>query len=375
MKKPKVFIVSSGLGNIHRGFESFFRDCFDTLRHEPELDLFLFKGKGEESQNEISLWNLPRHGKASKRFARFLGRGSYFVEQVTFFVSILPHILIKKPDVIYLSDVVLANLIRFLKGFFRCKYKVLYNNGGPTLPKFLFRWDHIQQVSPQYLNIAVQTGLSRDRQTLLPYAVNIGCSFVPIQDVERENLRKKLGLPLDRKIILSVGAINRSRKRMDYLVGEVAKMQKPRPFLLLIGQNEPETEDIINLGKRFLSHEGFSARTVAKEEVGKYYKVADLFTLASLDEGFGLVYVEAMSYGLPCIVHDYEISRFILGDKGYYCDLTREGNLTKCMTKILQNQLEVKQASSLHAQVYEHFSWDKLKPKYVELFQYVASMS
>lgn len=364
--KLRVFIICSGLGHIKRGYESFFRDCFDALCDEPSLDMFLFKGNGENKGKEIALWNLPRQSRAAKWLGKMVGRSAYFAEQFTFFVSLLPHILTKKPNVIYLSDVSLGKHIRFLQKF--SSYKVLFNNNGPVDPRFLHRWDHIQQVSPQYLKEALEAGFLPKRQTLLPSAVQISETLETCRGVEQDNLRKRLGLPQGRRIILSVGSISKSRKRMDYLIREIARLPEPRPFALLLGERASDTNEIVDLGKSLLSDEGFSARTVQKSEVSDYYKAADLFALASLDEGFGLVYVEAMSYGLPCLVHDYETSRFVLGETGIYGDLTQNGALAKLILALRREDFEREKTYARHAYAYEHFSWDRLKPKYIDLF-------
>ncbi len=372
MKKLKVFIICSGLGRINRGYESFFRGCFDALSADPSLDMTLFKGNGENHTKESSLWNIPRDGRLAKLLGQAVGRSGYFIEQLTFFMALLPHVFLKKPKVVYVSDVVLANFMRLLKKSINCSYEVLYCNGGPTRPDFLFRWDHIQQVSPQYMEEALKTGFSRDRQTLLPHGVSIPKMLAPLDASSKRQLRAQLGLPQNRTVLLSVGAINRGRKRMHYVIREVARLQKPRPFLLLLGQRESDTQDIVDLGNSLLSKEGFSTRTVAKDEVKNYYKAADLFALASLDEGFGLVYVEAMSYGLPCLVHDYETSRFVLGEMGYYGDLTQKGGLAKLICGLTARDFNLEVAAARHAYAYDRFSWDRLKPKYVELFRRCA---
>lgn len=372
MKKLRVFLVCSGLGHINRGYEAFFRGCFDVLRGEPILDITLFKGKGRSRNKEICLWNIPRNSNAARWFGRVMDRGGYFVEQLTFFLGLVPHILLKKPDVVYVSDVVLGNLIRLLKHSMKCRYRVLFGNGGPVVPHLLLRWDHIQQTSPQYLESALEAGVPRHRQTVLPRAVTISAKFLPVRGFAKDNLRKRLGLPRDRRIILSVGAINRSRKRMDYVIREVANVHERRPFLLLLGQRESDTQGLLDLGNSLLSKEGFCARTVAKDQVVDYYKVADVFTLASLDEGFGQVYVEALSHGLPCLVHDYDTARFVLGEMGYYGDLSQARGLVKLFASLSAKDFDPSMAIARHAYAYDRFSWDHLKSKYLDLFQQCA---
>lgn len=367
--KIKVFIVCSGLGHIQRGFESFFRGCFDALKDTRELELVLFKGGGTKSYHERALWNLPRNGRAARICGKLVGRGGYFSEQFTFFLSMLPRLYQQRPDVVYVSDVVLANLLRKCSGCFG--YRVLYCNGGPTKPEFLHRWDHVQQVSPQYMDEAITAGIPAEKQTLLPYGVNMPARLVFRKMASSKADRKELGLPVQRRLLLSVGAINTSRKRMDYLIREVALLPEPQPYLLLLGVREKESPEIQQLAEKLLPG-GFETRTVEKHEMSQYYQAADLFSLASVDEGFGLVYAEAVAHGLPCLVHDYQTSRFVLGDMGIYGDLAKSGELAKMIAGLDPDDFAKERAVARHAYVYEKFSWDRLKPAYIDMFYHCA---
>jgi glycosyltransferase involved in cell wall biosynthesis len=266
------------------------------------------------------------------------------------------------------SDVVLANLLRIWKKLCKAGYRVLFNNNGPVSPDLLCRWDHIQQVSPQYLNSALTAGIPKCKQTLLPSAVFILEHLTLMSEDEKATLRKTLQLPDDRKLILSVGAINKSRKRMDYLIREVAAMAKPRPYLLLLGAMETESFSILRLGE-YLLKEGFEARSVEKNEVDDFYRVSDIFALASMDEGFGLAYVEALAHGLPCLVHDYPTSRYVLGEMGIYGDLSNAGDLGRMISGLTPADFSKQKAQARHVYAYERFSWERLKPQYVEMFK------
>jgi glycosyltransferase involved in cell wall biosynthesis len=74
------------------------------------------------------------------------------------------------------------------------------------------------------------------------------------------------------------------------------------------------------LGNELLGADNFQTRSVALKEVKNYYKIADAFILASLGEGFGRVFLEAMCYGLPCLAHDYEVTRFVLETRGIFSE-------------------------------------------------------
>lgn len=347
------------------------RECFDALRDEQEIEIHLFKGDGKNVERENRLWNLPRDGRLARACAAPLGRSGYFSEQLTFFLSLLPRLVVRSPDVVYVSDVVLANLLRMVRG--PLGYRVLYCNGGPIGPELLHRWDHIQQVSPQHLDEAIAGGIAVGKQTLLPHGVGIPSSpSLPSDDVVRR-IRDELRLPTDGKLLLSVGAINRSRKRMDYLIREIASLEDP-PFLLMLGAREKESPEILRLADELLPNR-FEARTVEKHEVTKYYQAADLFALASVDEGFGLVYVEALAHGLPCLVHDYPTSRYVLGDQGIFGDLTKIGELARMIDSLSPDEFSRAKAEARHHYAYENFSWDRLKPKYIEMFQRCATLN
>lgn len=369
---PKVFVLCTGLGRINRGFESFFRDCFDHLSQEKDIELYLFKGGGPSTGHEKRLWSFDRRGFLAAALGMPLRRSGYFVEQFTFFLSLLPSLKKHQPHVIYVSDIVLANLLRKYKKKFGSHYKILYCNGGPISPEFLFRWEFTQQVSVQHLETALEAGLPRERQIMIPHGVQIAKEFNPLPNEKKQSLRGELDLPRDKTILLSVGAINKSRKRMHYLVEELSEMTDTCPYLVMLGQIEGESRGIMARAKDILGEDGFCTRTVPKEAVSGYYKAADVFALSSLDEGFGLVYVEAMSHGLPCLVHDYATSRFILGDYGYYGNLNEPGAMAHMLKTLSSADFAPEIAIARHHHAYERFSWDRLRPQYVEMFQKCA---
>jgi len=104
--------------------------------------------------------------------------------------------------------------------------------------------------------------------------------------------------------------------------------------------------------------------------VVNYYKIADAFVLASIVEGFGRVFAEAMSYGLPCMAHDYEIAHFALGKDGYFADFTGEGSLTRLIPLALAESHDTSKRILRHETVYNRFSWEKLRTEYIKLLEH-----
>lgn len=375
----KVFIICSGLGHVLRGYESFTRECFNILKKEPLIDITLFKGGGNSTDKEIVLWNLPQRswfGTWLGQITQTLGRlvkghssyNAYYIEQLTFTISLLPYIYQHKPDVIYFSDQSLGDFLGIWQHLTKQPYKLLFCDGAPMSPAAP-RCDHIQRLTPVHFQTALEHGVPIEKQTLLPLGANISPTLEMPTPSERDELRRKLDLPEARPLVLSVAAINSSHKRMDYLIREMTSLPEPRPYLLLLGQQDSESPPIIQLGKKLLGDHNFQVRTVSSSDVKSYYLAADYFVLASLSEGLPRALIEAMSYGLPCLVHDYPVTQFALKDQGYYADFSKTGSLTNLINRLLSQELDPSLSHLRHRSVYERFSWDKLRSNYVQMIQ------
>ncbi len=368
----KIFIICSGLGNVQRGFESFTQECFEALSQESSLEISLFKGEGKTQANSITLSNIARDSWAGIQLGKLTGRGAYFIEQVSFFLSLLPHIYRQQPDVIYFSDGNIGNMLWHWRRLTKQNYKLLFSNGGPLSPPF-HRWDLVQQLTPSYLQTALDAGESKSKQCLVPYGIKVSSKAQILADSERKQLREQLGLPINQPIILSVAAINKSHKRMDYLIREIASLAEPHPYLLLLGQQEAESPEIIQLGKNSLGSDNFQVKTVAANQVASYYQAADIFVLASLGEGFGRVFLEAMTYGLPCLAHDYEVARFVLGEEGYFANFELTSSLANLINRVMAKEEDFSKRHLCHQSIYERFSWEKLRPAYIKMINHCVT--
>lgn len=361
-----VFIVCTGLGHINRGYESFTQECYDALKDTKAFKLYLIKGGGKSTGNEIVLPNLPRRNKATQLLTKVLRFDAYKIEQITFCLSLLSLIFKKKPVVIYYSDFWLGTYLWHLRKLLKLKYKLLFSNGAPNGPPFKTE-DHIQQLLPVYLEQAIKQGAPVDMQTLLPYGFNINIQERLNDLTKKEKIRKQLGLTSDQKIILSVGAVNKHHKRMDYLINEIAKLGKDY-FLVILGQFEVETDELIKLASLKLPGRNLITN-VAYEKVKEYYIAADYFVLASLNEGFGRVLIEALSYGLPCIVHNYINAKQVLGENGTYLNMQKEDALAQYL-KVVKPQLN---PSHLIQAAYNNYSWQVLKKDYIKMIKQLSN--
>ena len=364
----RVLMPCTGLGRVRRGYEVFTRSCAGALRGRDDVAVTVYAGGGDLEAGERATWNLPRRGGAARAIGALVQRDPYFVEQLSFAVGMLPRLAANPPDVVYFADLNLGNALWWLRRAVPMRYRLLYYNGGPTTRPFT-RCDVVQQVSPEHLAASVARGESRDRQFLLPHGVDIPKAFAPPTAAVRDAARDALGVPRAGQVILSVGALSLSHKRMDAVVDAVAALPS-QPFLLLVGEETDETPRLRAHARDRLG-ERCAMRTLPPGEMPRAYAAADAFVLASFREGFGLAQVEAMAAGLPCVAHDSATSRYVLGLGGFFGDLAVADALPNLLRAALDAGMH--DAGARHDAVWRRFSWDVLRDAYAAALVDVAA--
>jgi 1,2-diacylglycerol 3-alpha-glucosyltransferase len=359
-------LACSGLEHAHRGFESFARECFEELRDEPRLELELVKATGPDRDRERAVRAITRDG----RFARlFSGRqnGPIKVEQLAFAFSMQREILRRRPQVVYFSEWYTGVGLNRLRAVNRQQYALVLSNGSMAAEGFE-PFDRIHQHTAPAFEYVLGCGADPAKHVLLPVAFKFAPELELPSEAERRQLRERLGLPADRTIVISVAALNRWHKRLDYVIEELARLLEPRPYLLLVGQPEAETEGLRSLAGSLLGDDGHSIRSVPRAEVELLLRASDAFVLASFAEGLPRALVEAMDRGLPVLAHDYSVARYAMGEHGRLADLHEPGALAGLLSSGEDaGWHDPAGAQARHRYVYDAFSWDRLRPQYVEL--------
>lgn len=111
--------------------------------------------------------------------------------------------------------------------------------------------------------------------------------------------------PLTEKNLISVGRLSQE-KGMDDLIRVFAEVYKKHPDwkLQIAGDGDcrPQLEELIkqlNLEQSVILH-GFKNR----EEINRLLNSSSIYVMTSHTESFGLVLIEAQSFGLPCVAFD-----------------------------------------------------------------------
>jgi len=108
------------------------------------------------------------------------------------------------------------------------------------------------------------------------------------------------------------------------------------------------------------------------EKVADLYNMCDIFCMPSYFEAYGLVFVEALSFGLPCIGRNcYEMPYFIEeGKTGYLLKNDDAKELAELMNKLLSDE-EIKNNVKLHREYYlNKYSWNSVALRMKEVIEH-----
>ncbi|MDR7420283.1 MAG: glycosyltransferase family 4 protein [Armatimonadota bacterium] len=182
----------------------------------------------------------------------------------------------------------------------------------PALRRWaLSRAHRIICISPPLRESAVRAGLPPDRVVFVPQGVDTD-RFRPPRPDERASIRAGMGFDPHDPVVVSVGAII-ARKGIDVLLEAWVSVQErvPAATLVLVGPDQfsgddpdtPALDEFVRKVKAFASSRRLRVHFAGRQEqVERYLQAADVFVLASRQEGFGAVIIEALACGLPAVV-------------------------------------------------------------------------
>ena len=135
---------------------------------------------------------------------------------------------------------------------------------------------------------------------------------------QRSELRRQYGLPEDAVVILYCGRLSPEKGSMEMLQA-YKDVDHPKKALLVVGDGRLKRrmqDYIANNGIESVHFMGFQSRN----EIGKFYAMADCLVLPSYKETWGIVVNEALCFSLPVVVSDQVgagVDLLIHGENGY----------------------------------------------------------
>lgn len=186
--------------------------------------------------------------------------------------------------------------------------------------------------------------------------------------------RSQLGLNEDDFVLVTVGRLV-SRKGLDRLLRILSRASIDNLKLVVVGSG-PREGELMTLAKDV----GLSESVVFKGFVSEEYKfqilqVADLYVSSSQHEGFGLVFLEAMSTSIPIICYNHGGQSDFLEDgvTGALLELNDEEGFLKAVNSLYANREKRKEIGDYNHRKVESFYIDSCAASYEALFEDVVS--
>ena len=203
----------------------------------------------------------------------------------------------------------------------------------------------------------------------------------PISAERRAELRKQAGVTHDQILYLTVGGIE-PRKGSRFLVDALAELNSTRqntPVLAVIGGHSFQDyreyrKDVLNslpdLGLE-LGKDIVLLGTVSDQEFPEWFSAADGFVFPSINEGWGLVILEAAGASLPVVASDIDVFKeFLVHDKDAI--LTQAGDpasLAHGMARLLDEPETASKLAKNGPVLADRFQWSNTARQHIAIYR------
>jgi len=348
----KIAFLNFYQNGVSRGLETFVSELSSRLAKNHQVLIL---------PSPASAWPSPRELSLPRRF--FLDPTSLKVALWT--IKSLAPLSRFQPEIIFSLNGGWQVLLCSLYCRFSGTKLVIAGQSGPGWDD---RWNLLVKphlfvaLTRRQLDWAKQATIWKQDFALISNGVDLNKFYpaVPTRSPARRGAGKKLKLALEKPIIMMVAA-STPDKRVEQGIRAVARLKQGS--LLLLGQG-PLDKSINKLGYKLLGKKRFLHTSVTHDQMPNYFRNADVFTLCSVgSEAFGIVYLEAMASGLPCVATADSSRREIVDGAGIF---VKDPDDTDEYAKAIEKALTKKWGNTPRRQA-EKFSWDEVAAKYEKI--------
>lgn len=318
-------------------------------------------------EDPFSFYNVKRNFKIIKipcfgllSIGGFLGQVSFLAQTVSFLLAARIHFLFHRFDVLYTREQ-LTGL--FFKNF------ILEIHSLPKSASFFHKmiWRKAKKLvvlTGHIKSLLVANGLPKDKILVAADAVDLREFDIPISANEA---RAKLGLPLDKKIVLYAGSLLLfDWKGVDILLRSV-KFIKSECRLVLVGGQKQEIEGLKSMSNMPDSQTVLMVGQKPHRLIPYYLKAADVLVLPNKAGDIWSEYYtsplklfEYMAGRRPIVASDLPAIREILDrDSALLFEANNPVDLAEKINLLLDNPDLGRRFADQAFQVVSNYTWDK----------------
>lgn len=233
----------------------------------------------------------------------------------------------------------------------------------------LMAWYHVKIIAEQPQNfvacsksIAQQFSQKGIRLKYITNGVDTEKFFPADNDLKRK-LRIKLGIPLEKKVFITVGSLIQRKDVSTVIRGFTIYNNNNKNSLLLVAGDGKERKNLERLANKSVVFLGKVSNIV------EYLQASDFFISASLAEGLPNAVLEAMACGLPCVLSNISPHMELFqGEKGNFFETKNPEQLSQVLKTLSQEDYSLHRSLSLKL-AREKFSAKTMSERYQKLYE------
>ncbi|MEJ8756629.1 glycosyltransferase family 4 protein [Pontibacter sp. H259] len=190
---------------------------------------------------------------------------------------------------------------------------------------------------------------------------------IPASFQKPEYLLKRYNVSDSQRVLLSVCRLSslEGYKGYDTVISALTAIIEDFPDVkyIIVGKYDQEEYGRINTLAKGLGIEDHVLLTgfVPEAELTDHFLLGDVYTMPSREEGFGIVYIEAMACGLPVVAGntDGSVDALDHGNLGTLIDPTNSVELADATVALLRNPMSEDQKRDLQRRVMDKFGFER----------------
>jgi glycosyltransferase involved in cell wall biosynthesis len=195
--------------------------------------------------------------------------------------------------------------------------------------------------------------------------INNGININTFKPRNNKNIREKLNIPLNKKVVLFVAAdLEDKRKGAEYFFEALSYLKNDNYMVVAIGKEYNKQFNNIDIEIKQLGyiHE--------RESLSEIYSMSDVFCTTSLDEVFGLTVTEALSSGTPVVAFDVGgITEQIKNNCGFTVEVKKTKELAQKIALLLEDKkLNKKMSQKAREKAVNNYSIEKMVSEYIKVY-------
>ena len=216
------------------------------------------------------------------------------------------------------------------------------------------------------------TVLKKWNENTAKFIHGIGLDLTKVQDneVNTEAKRKEFDVPIDAKLVLSVGELN-DNKNHEVIIKAISKLANQNIYYMICGEGEKEAylkslANELGLGDRFIL-------TGYRYDVKEIYKISDIFAFPSFHEGLSVSLMEAMASGLPIVCSKIRGNVDLIKETegGFLCEPTDVDGFVNSLGKILFCEELQQSIKNCNLKTIKDFSFETVVKETEEIYRNV----